>query len=101
MAKRCARHLILMLVILIGAARCAVLGSDQATPRPPTRQAPRSLSPLVVPSVGVERPVSPLPSPTLVATSVARAAPDFSLERENGQVLYLSPHSRGIEPVHV
>jgi hypothetical protein len=77
------RHGIALLIAVWSAAGCAVIGDGGAQPRPGVSP----VSPLgftLRPSSSL--PVaSPRPTPTL-----ARRAPDFSLQRENGQTMRLS-----------
>jgi len=94
------RATLILLVLLLQS--CAVITSPEAAPVPGQSPLMSPLSPAQVasPSPGVapgpiKSPLnSPLPSPSPVssqmATVSARAAPDLTLQRENGQTVRLS-----------
>jgi hypothetical protein len=77
-------RLIVLVAFAVMLQSCAVITSPEATPAP-------GVSPLPSPVVTQNQFVSPLsPVPTPTPTSLAHMAPDFSLQRENGEAVRLS-----------
>lgn len=79
-----------LVMALLALEGCAAINSPASISPIASPQA-RRLSPLATPHLDPARPISPVPSPSPAAVQPAlRAAPDFSLSRENGQTVRLS-----------
>ena len=91
LSSRLVKRLLVFAAVLLVLQGCAVTNSPTLRVSPlASPQAQPPLTPQVVPI----KPVSPLPSrspvPTRTVSSAPRAAPEFSLVRENGQIVRLA-----------
>ncbi len=86
--------LVAWVVGLLWVSGCAATDSRVSPLASPQAKMPQSTLTLPTPRATLVSPVSPLSSPTSAPTrvisSTLRIAPDFRLQRENGQTLHLA-----------